>query len=77
MGHKLGQSMKQELSTYKGLYDWLVMFDMASHIDKPFRKRAWERALEDPSMGKIYSFYHCLGLTEPKVLWSDINACKR
>ena len=66
-----------ELVSYSQLYDWLIMFDITPYMSSQFKVRAWERALEDPSMGKIYSFYHCLGLTEPKVLWSDINVCKR
>jgi hypothetical protein len=35
--------------------------------------KRWEMALENPTVGMIYSFYHCMGMTEPLILWRQID----
>jgi hypothetical protein len=33
----------------------------------------WDKALASPTIGNIFSFYHCAGIIEPVISWREID----
>jgi hypothetical protein len=65
------------IQTYEQLKEWFVTFKIPLPVaHSELAMRQWERAIVDPTMGKIYSFWCCAGMDRyisDRFAWSDIQ----